>query len=57
MRTTKQADQTRHLANSKAIFDRMLELVRTVDAAKVEAYRAERDYEGLEMYIVEHLLG
>src|SRR5439155_23956189 len=57
MRTTKQSDQTRHLANSKAIFERMVQLVRTVDAAKVEAYRAQRDYEGLEMYIVEHLLG
>src|SRR5205809_1213433 len=57
MRTTKAADQTRHLANSKAIFERMVSLVRSVDVAKVEAYRAERDYEGLEMYIVEHLLG
>jgi len=28
-----------------------------VDAAKVEGYRAERDYEGLEMYILEHLMG
>src|SRR5580658_1301435 len=37
MRTTKQADQTRHLANSKAIFERMVQLVRTVDTAKVEA--------------------
>ena len=57
MRTTKQADQTRHLANSKAIFERMVELARNVDAAKVEAYRAERDYEGLEMYVLEYLLG
>ena len=56
MRSTKAADQTRHLANSKAIFERMVALVRSVDAAKVEAYRAERDYEGLEMYILEHLL-
>jgi xylose isomerase len=57
MRTTKPADQTRHLANSKAIFERMVQLARSVDAAKVEAYRAERDYEGLEMYVMEHLLG
>ena len=57
MRTTKQADQTKHLSNSKAIFERMVELVRSVDASKVEAYKAERDYEGLEMYIMEHLLG
>ena len=57
MRTTKAADQTRHLANSMAIFERMVALARTVDAARVEAFRAERDYEGLEMYVLEHLLG
>ncbi len=56
MRTTKLADQTAHLANSKAIFERMVALVRKLDVAKVEAFRAERDYEGLEMYILEHLL-
>jgi hypothetical protein len=47
----------RHLTNSMAIFHRMVKLARSVDADKVEAYRAERDYEGLEMYILEHLLG
>src|SRR5262245_27287358 len=57
MRSTRAASQTRHLANSKAIFERMVQLVRRVDAAKVEAFRVERDYEGLEMYVVEHLLG
>jgi xylose isomerase len=57
MRTTKQADQTKHLANSKAMFERLVEVVRSVDAAKVERYRAERDYEGLEMYILEALMG
>jgi len=35
----------------------MVALARTVDAARVEAFRAERDYEGLEMYVLEHLLG
>ena len=39
------------------MFLRLLDVVRSVDAAKVEAYRAERDYEGLEMYILGHLLG
>jgi hypothetical protein len=28
-----------------------------VDDAKVEAFRVERDYEGLEMYILEKLMG
>jgi xylose isomerase len=57
MRTTKQADQTKHLVNSRQMFLRLLDVVRSVDAAKVEQYRAERNYEGLEMYILEKLMG
>lgn len=57
MRTTRPADQTRHLANSREIFLRLLDVVRSVDEAKVEAFRAERDYEGLERYIVLKLMG
>ncbi len=57
MRTTRGADQTRHLANSKAMFQHLIEIARSVDAAKVESFRAERDYEGLEMYILETLMG
>ncbi|MBX7167370.1 MAG: TIM barrel protein [Pirellulales bacterium] len=56
MRTTKQADQTKHLANSLRMFQRLLKLVRAVDESKVEAYRQALDYEGLELYILEHLL-
>src|SRR5882762_9686015 len=51
MRTTRPADQTKHLANSREIFLRLLEVVRGIDAAKVEEYRSERDYEGLELYV------
>ena len=57
MRTTKPNDQTRHLANSREMFLRLLDAVRSVDVAKVEAFRSERDYEGLEMYILGKLLG
>ncbi|HTU89955.1 MAG TPA: TIM barrel protein [Gemmataceae bacterium] len=57
MRTTKQADQTRHLVNSREMFLRLLEVARSVDAAKVEQYRAERNYEGLEMHVLEKLMG
>jgi xylose isomerase len=57
MRTTKAADQTKHLVNSRAMFLRLLDVVRSMDAAKVEAYRAERNYEGLEMYVLEKLMG
>ncbi|MCA9100683.1 MAG: TIM barrel protein [Planctomycetales bacterium] len=56
MRTTKQTDQTAHLANSKRIFDHLVALARSLDEKKVEAFRENRDYEGLDLYIVEHLL-
>jgi xylose isomerase len=49
MRTTKPADQTKHLVNSRAMLLRLLEVARSIDVGKVEAYRAERNYEGLEM--------
>jgi xylose isomerase len=57
MRTTRPGDQTRHLANSREMFLRLLDVARSVDADKVESYRAERDYEGLEMYILGKLMG
>ena len=57
MRTTRPADQTKHLANSRTMFLRLLEVVRGVDNDKIEHFRAERDYEGLEMYILQKLLG
>jgi xylose isomerase len=57
MRTTKPADQSRHLANSREMFLRLLDVARSIDSAKVESYRAERDYEGLEMYILSQLMG
>src|ERR1700730_9267357 len=49
MRTTRPADQTRHLVNSREMFLRLLDVVRSVDAEKVDTFRSERDYEGLEM--------
>jgi xylose isomerase len=57
MRTTRPSDQTKHLANSRAIFLDLVQLVRSLDIAKVDAFRAERDYEGLELYVLKHLLG
>jgi xylose isomerase len=57
MRSTKQEHQLQHLANSLAMFHHLLGVVRGVDAAKIEAFRAQRDYEGLEMYILEKLMG
>jgi xylose isomerase len=57
MRTTKPTDQTKHLVNSRAMFLRLVEVARSIDETKVEQYRAERNYEGLEMYVLEKLMG
>jgi xylose isomerase len=57
MRTTRAADQTKHLANSRQVFLSLVELVRSLDAAKVEGLRAERDYEALEIFVLNHLMG
>jgi xylose isomerase len=57
MRTTRAVDQTRHLANSRAMVLHLLEVVRSVDVEKVEQLRSERSYEALEMYILEKLIG
>src|SRR5262245_32213126 len=57
MRTTKPGDQLKHLANSKEMFLRLLDVARSVDDTKVETIRAERDYEGLELYIIGKLMG
>jgi xylose isomerase len=57
MRTTKPGDQTKHLANSKEMFERLVAVARSVDVEQVESFRAERDYEGLERYILAKLMG
>ncbi len=57
MRTTVVEDGTLHLANSKAMFLRLLEIVRSVDEAEVEALRGRRQYEQLEMLILKALTG
>ena len=57
MRTTKQSDATKHLANSRRMFLNLLEIVRSLDTALIERLRAARDYEALDLYICERLLG
>src|SRR5208337_3050795 len=56
MRTTRPAGQTKHLANSREMFLRLLEVVRSLDDKKIEEYRGERDYEALELYILGKLM-
>jgi len=46
-----------HLKTSRAIFLRLVDKVRTYDRELVQRLRAERDYEALELYTLQHLLG
>ena len=57
MRTQKQDVATKHLSNSRTIFLRLVELVRSLDNAKVEKFINDRDYEELDMLIINHLMG
>lgn len=57
MRTQPFELSTRHLANSKAIFLKLVDVVDRVDEARKFAFISARDYEGLEMYIVDLLMG
>lgn len=56
MRTQKADAATRHLANSRAVFLTLVEKVRTFPKDLEAQCIAERDYEALEMAILEHLL-
>ena len=57
MRTTKQADITKHLANSRQFFLDLVDVVRSLDVERVEELRKNRDYEELERYIIGALMG
>ena len=57
MRTTKPEHQTKHLANSREIFLRLVDVCRSVDECLVEQLRENRDYEELEMYVLGKLMG
>jgi xylose isomerase len=56
MRTTRQGDAVKHLANSREVFLRLVDVCRSLDVAEVERLRAARDHEALEMYILDQLL-
>ncbi len=57
MRTTTFEDSLLHLANSKTMFLRLLDVVRAVDEKQIEALRAEKKYEQLEMLVLNLLMG
>ena len=57
MRTQKRESSFAHLKHSKETFELLLEKVRTLDEEVADAFRKDRDYEGLDAYILRHLLG
>lgn len=56
MRTQKKP-AVAHLSNSREIFLRLLEISRSLSDARLKAFIAARDYEGLDLYIMQSLLG
>ena len=57
MRTQKLDVSTKHLANSRTIFLKLLGVVRSLDDKKVDKLIANRDYEELDLLIVNALMG
>ncbi|MBX6315861.1 MAG: TIM barrel protein, partial [Isosphaeraceae bacterium] len=57
MRTTVLEESMYHLSHSKAMFLRLLDIVRGLDEAKIEELRRNRQYEQLEMLILNALTG
>jgi xylose isomerase len=56
MRTQKQDGATKHLSNSRTIFLKLVDLVRSLDEKQVDKLIANRDYEELDLLIMSHLL-
>jgi xylose isomerase len=48
---------TKHLSNSRAMFLRLVEVVRSLDRAKIDSLRAARDYEELDWLVLNALMG
>jgi xylose isomerase len=57
MRSQKFEVSTKHLVNSRKIFLRLLEISKSLDDKAMAKYISERNYEELEMYIIEKLIG
>ena len=57
MRSQKIEQSTMHLSNSRTIFLRLLEISRSLDQKKMDELIKERNYEGLEIYIIQRLIG
>ena len=57
MRTQPAEIATKHLRNSLQTFLRLVALVRSLDQAKMNELIAARDYEELDLFIINHLMG
>ncbi len=57
MRTQTADAATRHLINSRAIFLKLVEKVRSFPDDLAKRHIAARDYEALEFAVLEHLMG
>lgn len=57
MRTQKDEVATKHLSNSRTIFLKLVELARSLDEGRIDKLVADRDYEELDLLIMDHLLG
>lgn len=57
MRTQAGSPVTAHLTNSREIFLHLVDKVRSLDRDQEQQYIEARDYEGLELFILKHLLG
>ncbi len=57
MRTQRDVPGIAHLSNSMKLFNHLVDKVRSYDTAREAAFREARDYEGLELYVMEHLMG
>jgi len=57
MRTQKQSVNTKHLANSKRMFEHLLKKVTTFDRKREAELIKARDYEELDRVILSHLMG
>lgn len=57
MRTQKAGEATQHLSNSRTIFLKLLEISRSLDDGFICGLRDKRDYERLDLYVMQKLLG
>lgn len=57
MRTQKGSPITAHLANSRTIFLHLVDKVRSYDRKLEQQYIEARDYEALELFVLNHLMG